>query len=82
VIPGIGFHPLAIIVSALAEHFFADYWDSEDMMHEIDHLFRTGQATQIAVDDDAFEAMIYKGEQIPENPLWLLRSGAPNPKSV
>jgi hypothetical protein len=32
----------------------------------MDHLFRPGQAAEIAVDDDAVEAVVYKNEQIAE----------------
>src|SRR5258708_39790246 len=34
----------------------------------MDHLLRPGQAAEIAVNDDADEAVIYKNEQIAEQP--------------
>ena len=39
VIAGEGFHPVAIIVGALAQHLFADYRDAQNIMDEMDYLF-------------------------------------------
>jgi hypothetical protein len=68
VIAGVSFHPVAVIVGALAEHFLAHYWSAQNLPEEVDHLFWPGQATDIAVDDDAVKAVVYKGEQITEQP--------------
>ena len=68
VIAGEGLHPVAVIVGALAEHFFAHHRDAQDLADEMDHLFGPGQAAEVAVDDDAVEAVVYKSEQIAEQP--------------
>lgn len=68
VIAGIGLHPGAVVVGALAERLFADHRDALDVTDEMDHLFGPGQAAEIAVDDDAVEAVVYKNEQIAEQP--------------
>ncbi len=68
VIAGVGFHPGAVIVGATAEHFLAHHRDAQDLTDEMDHLFRTGQTAEVAMDDDAVEAVVYKSEQIAEQP--------------
>ena len=66
VIAGESLHPVAVIVSALAERFLAHHGDAEDMADEMDHLFGPGEAAEIAMDDDAVEAVVYKNEQAVE----------------
>jgi hypothetical protein len=65
-IAGVGLHPVAVIVGALAEHFLAHHRDVQDVTDKMDHLFRPGETAEIAVDDDAIEAVVYKIEQITE----------------
>lgn len=43
------------------------HWDAQDMTHKMDHLFGSGETAEIAVDDDAVEAVVYKSEQIAES---------------
>ena len=62
VIAGEGLDPVAVVVGALAEHFFADHRDAENMAKEINHLLRPGQTAEVAVNDDAVEAVVYKNE--------------------
>ena len=59
VIAGEGFHPVAVIVGASAEHLLAHHRNTEDLTDEMDHLFGPGQAAEVAVDDDAVEAVVY-----------------------
>ena len=77
VIAGEGFHPVAIIVGALAEHLFADHRDAQDLADEMDHLFRSGQAAEVAVNDDAVEAVVYKNEQAVEQLCEQLHRSPP-----
>ena len=70
---GIGFHPVAVSVGALTEHFLAHHWDAQDMADEMDHLLRAGKPAEIAVDDDTVEAVVYKSEQIAEKPGEVFR---------
>lgn len=66
VIASEGFHPVAVVVGAPAEHLLADYRDSQDLPEEMHHLFGPGQAAEVAVDDDAVEAVVYKDQQAGE----------------
>ena len=74
--------PVAVIVGALAEHFFADDRDVEDVAKEMHHLLGPGQAAEVAVNDDAVEAVVYQNEQAVEQlceqlhrlPPWVLVS--------
>jgi hypothetical protein len=63
VIGGVGFHPIAVIVGALAEHFLVHHGDAQNLVAEVDHLFGSGQAAEIAVEDDAVETVVYKSQQ-------------------
>ena len=66
VIAGVGLHPVAVIVGALAEHLFAHHRDVQDLAHEMNHLFGPGQAAEVAVDDDAVETVIDKDQETPQ----------------
>jgi hypothetical protein len=59
-------YPLPVIASPLTESSFVDYRDAHHFAEKIDHLFRAGQAAQVAMDDDAVEAVVYKNEQAVE----------------
>jgi len=63
VVAGVSFHPAAVIVGALAEDFLAHHRDAEHLAKEVDHLLRPGQAAEVAVDDNAVEAVIYENDQ-------------------
>ena len=68
VIAGEGFHPVPVVGGTSAQHLFAHYRNAQHLTDEVDHLFRPGQAAEVAVDDDAVEAVVYKPEQIVEQP--------------
>jgi hypothetical protein len=38
VIAGVGLHLVAVVAGALAEHFLADHWNSQNVADEIDDL--------------------------------------------
>src|SRR6266545_1623659 len=59
-------HPLPIVAGSLAEHGFVDHGHAHDVAEKVDHLLGAGQAAQVAVDDDAVEAVVYKNEQAVE----------------
>jgi hypothetical protein len=61
-IPRIGFHPRLVVVGALAEYLLINDRQAENWAEELDHLFRPGQATEVAVNDDAVEALVYESE--------------------
>lgn len=67
-VAGVGLDPRLIITRALAENFLVYHRQTEDLAEEVNHLFGPGQPAQIAVDDDAVKAVVYKNEQIAEQP--------------
>src|SRR5271165_3283875 len=54
----IGFHPALIVVRPLAQHLLADLGDADDVAEEVHHQLRSRQRRQIAVNDNAIEAVI------------------------
>ena len=65
-VASVSLHPSPVIVGALAEHFFVRHRDAENFVEKVDHLFGSRQTAQVAVDDDAVEAVVYKNEQAVE----------------
>ena len=65
-VAGEGLDPVPVVVGALAEDFLAHHRDAQDLPEEIDHLLGPGQTAQVAVNDDAVEAVIHQGQQIRE----------------
>jgi len=72
VVPGIGFHPVLVIIGALAENFLAHHRNTKDLADKVNHLLRPGKPVQIAVDDDPVETVIYKHEKTAEQPCEQL----------
>jgi len=50
----------------LAEHFFVHHREAQNLTDEIHHLLGSGQTAQVAVNDDAVEAVIDEGQQVSE----------------
>ena len=65
-IAGEGFHPGLVVVGALTEHFLVDRRAADDIAEEVDDLLGAGEAIQVAVDNDAVEAVLYKDEKAVE----------------
>ena len=65
-IAGKSLDPVLIISGPLTQYFLADHRDREHVPEEVDHLLRSRQSAEIAVYDDAVEAMIYKNQKITE----------------
>jgi hypothetical protein len=59
VIAGERLHPLPVVAGSLTEGSFVDYGNTHHIAEKVDHLLGTGQAAQVAVDDDAVEAVVY-----------------------
>jgi len=58
-----------IVVGASAQHFLVDHRNADHLTEEEDHLIRSRQAAQIAqiaIDDNAVEAVVYKNQQAAE----------------
>ena len=51
-----------VAVGALAENLLAHHRDSQNLVEEVHHLLGARQAAQIAIDDKAVEAMVYKNQ--------------------
>jgi hypothetical protein len=62
-IAGEGLDPVAVILGPLAEDLLADHRNTQEVMEEIDHLLGPGQSGEVAVYDDAVEAVIYSGQE-------------------
>jgi hypothetical protein len=65
-VAGVGLHPVLVIAGALAEHFFAHRREAQNLTDETNHLFRPRQPAQVAVNNEAVEAVVDEGQQIPE----------------
>jgi len=48
------------------EYALIYHGNGEDVAEEVDHLFGSGQAAQVAMDDDAVKAVVYQNEQAVE----------------
>jgi hypothetical protein len=65
-VSGVGFNPALVVAAALAEHFFAHHRDAQNLADEIHDLLGPGQATEVAMDDDAVETFVNKSQQLVE----------------
>jgi hypothetical protein len=65
-VAGVGLDPVPVIFGALAEHFFVHHREAQNLTDEINHLLGSRQTTQVAVNNDAIEAVIDEGQQISE----------------
>jgi len=65
-VAGVGLHPVPVIPGALAEDFFAHRREAQNLTDEINHLLRSRQTAQVAVNNDAVETVIDEGQQISE----------------
>jgi hypothetical protein len=66
VVAGIGLDPVPVIFGALAKHFWTHHREAQNLTDEIHHLLGSRQTTQVAVNDDAIEAVIDEGQQTSE----------------
>jgi hypothetical protein len=51
-------YPLPILAGSLTEDGFVDYRDAHHVAEKVDHLLGAGQAAEVAMDDDAVEAVV------------------------
>src|SRR5271165_1114751 len=61
-----GFHPVLVVSSALAQDLLADHGNANDLMEEVHHPLGARQSAEVAVYDDAVEAVVNKGKQVAE----------------
>jgi hypothetical protein len=64
VVAGKSFHPILIVIGTLDKHLFAQDWNSAHLAKEMNHLLWPRQSTQVTVDDDSVEAVVYKEQQL------------------
>src|SRR6202022_1538712 len=70
------FPPVLVVGRALAQDFLADNRNADDQMEEVYHPLGARQPAEVAVYDDAVEAVVYEGQQAPEQ-LGKLLQGNP-----
>ena len=63
VIGGVCLHPAPVNFRALRQNRLLDDWHTEDIPEKVHHLLGARQTTQVPVDDDAVEAVVYKDKQ-------------------
>src|SRR6202023_4177202 len=68
-----GFHPVLVVSGALAQDLPADHGNAHDLMEEVHHPLGARQPAEVAVYDDAVEAVVEEG-QPPNN--WVNSSMA------
>ena len=65
-IAGKGLDPVLVVGGPLAQQLLAHDRSSDDVAEEVDDLLRPRQTAQVAVDDNAVEAVINEDEKITE----------------
>ena len=65
-IPGEGFHPGLVVGGAPAEDLFVDHGKADHVPEEVHHLLGPRQPAEVAVNDNAVEAVVDEGQQIAE----------------
>ena len=61
-----GFHPVLVVSGALAQDLPADHGNAHDLMEEVHHPLWSRQPAEVAVYDDAVEAVVDEGKQAAE----------------
>ena len=56
-------HPIPILAGSFAQRRLVHHGDPEDIAEKVDYLFWTRKPAQVAMDDDAVEAVVYKDQQ-------------------
>src|SRR5208337_3969827 len=59
-----GFHPVLVVGRTLAQDLLADDRNADDLMEEVDHPLGARQPVEVAVYDDAVEAVVDEGQQV------------------
>src|SRR6185437_15795187 len=77
-VAGVGFHPVLVVVCALTANLFIHNRNAENRSNEMNHLFGPRQPAEIAVDDNAVEAVIYKNEQAAKQLCESLHRSSPS----
>ena len=62
----VGLHPVLVVGGALAQDFLADHRNADDLAEEVHHPLGPRQSAQVAVYDDAVEAVVDEDQQVAE----------------
>jgi hypothetical protein len=65
-IAGEGFHPGLVVGGPLAQDLLADHRNADHLTEEVHNLLRARETAEVAVNDNAVEAVVDKGEQVAE----------------
>ena len=63
-VSGKAFHPALVVVRPLSQHLFGNQRDTHNLVKEVNHVLRTRQHREIAVDDDTVKTVINKHDQV------------------
>src|SRR6516165_3689911 len=66
VIAGEGLDPLLVVGGSLAQQLLADHRSADDLSEEVHDLLRARKPAEVAVNDNAVEAVINEDEKIAE----------------
>jgi hypothetical protein len=73
-IAGEGFHPGLVVGGPLTQDLLADHRNADDLTEEVHDLLRARETAEVAVNDNAVEAVVDEGEQPPNS--WVNNSMA------
>src|SRR4029077_10424675 len=65
-IAGEGLDPVLVVGRSLAQDLFAEHRNANDVSEKVHHLFGPRQPTEVAVNDNAVEAMVNEQQQAAE----------------
>ena len=65
-IAGEGFHPGLVVGGPLAQDLLADHRNADHLTEEVHHLLGPRQTAEVAVNDNAVEAVVDEGQQVAE----------------
>src|ERR1700730_10092774 len=61
-----GFHPGLVVGGPLAQDLLADHRNADHLTEEVHDLLRAREPAEVAVNDNAVEAVVDEGEQVAE----------------
>ncbi len=65
-VAGESFHPALIVGGALAQDFLAHHRNAEHLPEKVHHLLGPRQGAEVAVNDNAVEAMVDERQEVAE----------------
>ena len=65
-IAGEGFHPGLVVGGPLPQDLLADHWNADHLTEEVHNLLRARETAEVAVNDNAVEAVVDEREHVTE----------------